>query len=70
MDIQVSNIRRIIQVSIALVFLLMGVGTKLAVLTNRLARIIDRPRMLEDSLDQVPTQDKSRAAAELETLYR
>jgi hypothetical protein len=36
MDIQVGNVGHIIQVAIAPVFLLTGVGTKLAVLTNRL----------------------------------
>ena len=40
----------IIQLAIAPVFLLTGVGTKLAVLINRLARIIDRSRVLEDRL--------------------
>lgn len=70
MDIQVGNVGHIIQVSIAPVFLLTGVGTKLAVLTNRLARIIDRSRVLEDHLDQAPAHDESRAATELETLYR
>jgi hypothetical protein len=70
MDIQVGNVGYIIQVPITPVFLSTGVGTKLAVLTNRLARIIDPSRVLEDRLDQVPTQEESRAAAEPEMLYR
>ncbi|MFP5390637.1 MAG: DUF2721 domain-containing protein [Gammaproteobacteria bacterium] len=51
MNIQVSDISHMIQLAIAPVFLLTGVGTKLTVLTNRLARIIDRTRVLEDRLD-------------------
>lgn len=51
MNIQVSDIGHVIQLSIAPVFLLTGVGTYLNVLTNRLARIIDRTRKLEDKLD-------------------
>ena len=51
MNIQISDIGHVIQLAIAPVFLLTGVGTKLTVLTNRLARIIDRSRVLEDRLD-------------------
>ena len=51
MNIQISDIGHVIQLAIAPVFLLTGVATKLTVLTNRLARIIDRSRTLEDRLD-------------------
>ncbi len=51
MNIQIGDIGHIIQLAIAPVFLLTGVCTKLMVLTNRLARIIDRSRVLEDRLD-------------------
>jgi hypothetical protein len=50
MDIQLGDISHIIQLAIAPVFLLTGVGTKLTVLTNRLGRIIDRSRILEDRM--------------------
>jgi hypothetical protein len=50
MNIQISDIGHVIQLAIAPVFLLTGVATKLMVLTNRLARIIDRSRTLEDRL--------------------
>ncbi|MGZ3159349.1 MAG: DUF2721 domain-containing protein [Burkholderiaceae bacterium] len=69
MDIQLGDVSHIIQVSVAPVFLLAGVGTNLMVLTNRLARIIDRSRILEDRLDSNNTahpQDKH----EIEILYR
>lgn len=51
MNIQISDIGHVIQLAIAPVFLLTGVCTKLMVLINRLARIIDRTRVLEDRLD-------------------
>jgi hypothetical protein len=66
MNIQISDIGHIIQLSIAPVFLLTGVATKLGVLTNRLGRIIDRTRVLEDRLRGAPNDDY---AEELEHLY-
>jgi hypothetical protein len=40
-----------IQLAVAPVFLLTGIAAILAVMTNRLGRIIDRARVLEDRLD-------------------
>jgi hypothetical protein len=70
MEIQLGNISHTIQLAIAPVFLLTGVGTKLAVLTNRLARIIDRSRVLEERLRRDDGVERSELCAELETLYR
>lgn len=67
MNIQISDIGHVIQLAIAPVFLLTGVGTKLMVLTNRLARIIDRSRTLEDRLDVAYHEAHME---ELEVLYR
>ena len=67
MIIETNDIGHIIQLSIAPVFLLTGVGTKLMVLTNRLARIIDRSRKLEDRLD---VGHNEAYLDELDTLYR
>jgi hypothetical protein len=50
----VFDIAHLIQTSLAPVFLLSGVATTLGVLTNRLARIIDRARRLEGDLEQHP----------------
>ncbi|MGF6275946.1 hypothetical protein ABIB38_004352 [Massilia sp. UYP11] len=50
MDLQLSNIGEAIQLATAPVFLLAGVGTMLIVLTNRLGRLIDRSRVLEERL--------------------
>lgn len=46
-ETQVAAIAHTIQVSVAPVFLLGGVSAMLGVLTNRLARIVDRARRLE-----------------------
>jgi hypothetical protein len=46
-DNPVSAIAYVIQLAVAPVFLLTGVGAILSVLTNRLARIVDRARTLE-----------------------
>ena len=56
MNIQPGEIGHIIQLSIAPVFLLTGVGTNMLVLTNRLARIIDRTRALEEKLETLIQQ--------------
>ena len=66
MNIQISDIGHMIQLAIAPVFLLTGVATKLTVLTNRLARIIDRTRVLEDRLRLGPNEEYSE---EVEVLY-
>lgn len=72
MDIRLSDIGHIIQLSIAPVFLLTGVGTNLLVLTNRLARIIDRSRDLEEKLDQkdLTSDAEERIRIEGEILFR
>ena len=67
MNIQIGDIGHIIQLAIAPVFLLTGVCTNLMVLTNRLARIIDRSRALEDRLD-IAYSDTY--LDELDTLFR
>ena len=67
MNIQLGDIGHIIQLAIAPVFLLTGVCTNLMVLINRLARIIDRSRVLEDRLDIAYSDNYLN---ELDVLYR
>ncbi len=66
MNLQLSDIGEAIQLAIAPVFLLAGVGTMLIVLTNRLGRLIDRSRVLEDRLKAQPENE---CMAELLSLY-
>ena len=49
------DIVHLIQSAVAPVFLLSGVGVTLGVLTNRLARVVDRARFLEL---QAPSDDE------------
>jgi Protein of unknown function (DUF2721) len=65
---QVVAIGHTIQLAVAPVFLLTGVGALLGVLTNRLARIIDRARTLEDRAAGSSDSDRSRINAELRLL--
>ncbi len=65
-DIEISPVAHAIQLSVAPVFLLSGIGAILAVMTNRLGRIIDRARVLEARLDQSPAD--TTAQADLESL--
>jgi len=48
------DIVHLIQSAVAPVFLLSGVAATLGVLTNRLARIVDRARQLEDRMESRP----------------
>jgi len=43
----ITAVAHVIQLAVAPVFLLTGIGALLAVMTNRLARIVDRARSLE-----------------------
>ena len=47
-DLQTENVAHIIQLALGPVFLLSGVGITLSMLTQRLSRIVDRARTLED----------------------
>lgn len=62
------NIVHVIQLAVAPVFLLSGVGVILTVLTNRLARIIDRARLLEDRLYDAPDDRKADMESEMAML--
>lgn len=67
MNITTNDIGHVIQLSIAPVFLLTGVATKLTVLMNRLARIIDRTRDLKVQLRTAPADRDCHE--ELDVLY-
>ena len=46
-EVSITTVAHVIQLAVAPVFLLTGVGTVLSVMTTRLTRIIDRFRVLE-----------------------
>jgi F0F1-type ATP synthase assembly protein I len=51
-------IAQLIQLAVTPIFLLSGVGVILGVLTNRLARVVDRARRLEDALREGRNRDE------------
>jgi hypothetical protein len=57
------DIVHLIQSAVAPVFLLSGVGVTLGVLTNRLARIVDRARLLEMRVNEEQARAESTAAS-------
>jgi hypothetical protein len=68
--IPVSTIAHLIQLSIAPVFLLAGVGAILNVLANRLARVVDRVRHLEEDFGSASPVAQRLARSELGRLGR
>lgn len=65
---QVTAVARVIQLAVAPVFLLAGVSGLLAVLTNRLGRIIDRARLIEDQIEKASTEETQRRERSQERL--
>jgi hypothetical protein len=59
-----------IQLAVAPVFLLSGIGAILMVMTNRLGRIIDRARVLEDRLENTRPELLASLRADLAILSR
>ena len=66
----VSAIAHLIQLAVAPVFLLSGIGAILAVMTSRLGRVIDRARVLEDRLEDAEPEQAALLQANLATLSR
>ncbi|WP_373088932.1 DUF2721 domain-containing protein [Zhongshania sp.] len=69
-EIEVVTIAHAIQQSVAPVFLLAGIGGILNVLTNRLARIIDRSRSLHHRLESLSVERGVAVNEELAMLTR
>lgn len=67
---EVSAVAHVIQLAVAPVFLLSGIGAMLAVMTNRLSRVIDRARVLEARLDGASPAAVVALHAELRILAR
>ena len=64
----VDAVAHVIQLSVAPVFLLSGIGAMLAVMTNRLSRIIDRGRVLEGKLEEASPDTAETLRQDLATL--
>ena len=59
-----------VQLAVAPVFLLSGIGAILAVMTNRLSRVIDRARVLEERLEGAAAESLAASRADLAVLSR
>ncbi len=68
METHVTDIARIIQLAVAPVFLLTAIGTILSALNNRLGRIVDRRRVLEDRLRTPPAEEAARVKEDITEL--
>ena len=66
----ITNIAHVIQLAVAPVFLLTGVGAILSVLVNRLGRVVDRFRVLESIQPTAGDTANASVAAEMEVLKR
>lgn len=70
LQIQVTDLAHVIQLAVAPVFLLTGVGSILSVLTMRVGRIVDRTRQLEHQLAGSETLTYAVVRSELGILAR
>jgi hypothetical protein len=59
-----------IQLAVAPVFLLSGIGAMLGVMTSRLGRVIDRARVLEARLKDASPESRAALRADLATLSK
>ena len=60
-DLQTENVAKLIQLALGPVFLISGVGITLSMLTQRLARIVDRARKLEAQREDHQQREEARA---------
>ncbi|MFO0581444.1 MAG: DUF2721 domain-containing protein [Anaeromyxobacter sp.] len=65
-----TDIARVIQLAVAPVFLLTAIGTILSVLSGRLARVVDRARVLVGVIEAAPPDRRTAAEEELAILLR
>jgi hypothetical protein len=69
-DTAIATVGHAIQLSVAPVFLLSGIGAMLAVMTNRMSRIVDRGRIHEARLIDAAPDDAVRLRDHLAVLSR
>ncbi len=66
----INEITHVIQLAIAPVFLLTAVGTIIGALVNRLGRVVDRIRVLEEMLRFANAEELAKEKIELASLAR
>jgi len=68
MEAHIPEISRVIQLAVAPVFLLAGIGTIMGSLMNRLSRIVDRARALEHDVSRSEAEPTAEVRYEAHTL--
>jgi len=66
----IASIGQAVQLAVAPVFLLTGVGATLNVFASRIGRIIDRARVMEDQLTRAASEDAEELHARLGVLSK
>lgn len=66
----IAEVAEVVRTAVAPVFLLSGVGVTLTMLTNRLARVVDRARALESSERDTHERDIQELQSRVDTLAR
>ncbi len=69
-QVAVADVAHAIELSLAPVFLLNGIGVLLAMLTSRLARIVDRARVMESQLSVASEEGAAQLNKQLGTMRR
>ncbi len=67
-DSPISTVARVIQLSVAPVFLLTALGTLLGVFSTRLVRVVDRARILNERIPGAPEERRAQLHAEFQVL--
>ena len=69
-SLQPTDMAHVIQLSVAPVFLISGIGAMLSVLSTRVGRIVDRSRQLEDKLAAATGPTRTNLMRQLDFLSR
>ncbi|MCC9000325.1 MAG: DUF2721 domain-containing protein [Candidatus Contendobacter sp.] len=70
MESHLTDITRVIQLSVAPAFLLVAMGTLITILSTRLGRIVDRRRVVQDRLDSLTGASAAEQQQEMALLIR
>ena len=65
-----DNLIPVLQIAISPVILISGIGLLLLTMTNRYGRVIDRTRVIVDSIQNTPEEHKGKATAQVLILWR
>ena len=70
MESHLTDITRVIQLSVAPAFLLVAMGTLITILSNRLARIVDRRRVVQERPGALASESAGEQPQEMALLIR